>query len=94
MPKVTVISHEYEALTDALRVVMASRGILTIKELAERMHEPPQNVSNWLRGAQSGNVKAWQLESICKALKISVRELYNLAADPSRMPQNCARLIC
>lgn len=94
MPKVTLISHEYDRLGDAIRAVMAARHIRTQKELAARMHENPQNVCNWIAGAEKGNIKAWQLERIANALKISVYELYGLASEPENLAQNCTRLIC
>ena len=94
MPKVTLTSHEYDHLGDAIRTVMAARRILTQRDLAKRMHESPANVSNWIAAASNGNIKAWQLERIASVLKVTVLELYTLASEPEDLAENCMRLIC
>ena len=93
MPKVNLISHEYDNLTGAIRTVMSSRHIYTQAELAKRMNESRANVSNWLDAAEKGNLKLWQLERICSALKISIYELFGIASEPSKMAENCVRFI-
>lgn len=93
MPKVKLISHEYDKLGDAIRAVMSSRHITTQTELARRMHESKANVGNWIDAAGKGNIKLWQLELICSAMHITITELFRLAAESKNMADNCMRFI-